>query len=261
MFAVSSGTYTQTGITDTINLDLPEGDYYIEYDWYNSDANDGWVSLAFSGELLVDELRINDYEYFTISDTFEDIVVEANSSKDVEWTINIPQLADFDNNLDNYMYTLMELYRNGTKRILERYGSQKHVRDTLVAMIDIRPESELTFAPDDVKFVDAHVGTQTYATLTIENTGCMPYIINEDFEIVVGQYFQLLNITGDYEYNNNYGGYYLNPGASIKFFFSFYSDYKTGTFRDAFKLQTNSPFTGPETIVIPLAATATSTPY
>lgn len=257
MFAVSSGTYTQTGITDTINLDLPEGDYYIEYDWYNSDANDGWVSLAFSGELLVDELRINDYEYFTISDTFEDIVVEANSSKDVEWTINIPQLADFDNNLDNYMYTLMELYRNGTKRILERYGSQKQVLDTLVARIDIRPESELTFAPDEVKFVDAHVGTQTYATLTIENTGCMPYRISEDFELVVEEYFRLLNITGDYDYENGY--YYLNPGASIKFFFSFYSDYKTGTFRDAFKLQTNSPFTGPETIVIPLAATATST--
>lgn len=248
VFEMIPGAYTQTGITDKIHLDLPAGHYYLFY----RGNNNGWAKVVFNGETLAGA-----FDDFTITDTFEDIVVEANSTKEVEWTIKLPQLADFDNDFYDYISALEELYFAGTKRILERYGSQKQVLDTLVARIDIRPESELTFAPDEVKFVDAHVGTQTYATLTIENTGCMPYRISEDFELVVEEYFRLLNITGDYDYENGY--YYLNPGASIKFFFSFYSDYKTGTFRDAFKLKTDSPFMGMETIVIPLAATATST--
>ena len=264
MEVISWGTYNQTGITDKIYLDLPAGDYKLEY-WWDGDedkANDGWVSLVFNGETLVDELEIYDNEEFTITDTFEDIVVEANSSTEVEWTINIPQLEDFDYDFNDYMNVIMgEYYYDGKKRILERYGSQEPVLDTLVARIQVNVEPELTFTPDEVKFVDAHVGTETFASVTIENTGCLPYIIYDDFELVAGQYFQLRGQTfaGKYEYNSSQECYYLNPGASAKFYFSFSSNYKTGTFRDALKLETVNPFTGPENIIIPLAATATST--
>ena len=81
--------------TDKIYLDLPAGDYKLEY-WWDGDedkANDGWVSLVFNGETLVDELEIYDNEEFTITDTFEDIVVEANSSTEVEWTIMSARLT------------------------------------------------------------------------------------------------------------------------------------------------------------------------
>ena len=235
------GTFTVANTTVENYLDLPAGHYYLQFrSNKNEHCNtDGWVSLTFNGETLINKGKnTNTYStnyYFDIPETYESAVVEANSSTDIIHSHDIEGLT-----AGEYTYT----------RILQRTNNLEVVFDTLVTVVTVEEKLDYAYNKDTLKLTPAHVGDQSFATVKIENTGCVNF--NVQFpQFVKGE---------DSKFEASFGGVLVEPtgyplkmGKDVSIFVSFSAN-EPGIYRDTLVITTPRG-----TDSIPVVATASAT--